>query len=159
MTMRSPYGAGVMIGLLQIPMFLLLGASLGTSGSFGSVACWILRSGGEVGCFPFLKNWCQLGIVIGIALGAYSSRKWFGTNRPAISSFWGRTLGPSRLVGKRVVMAFCGGFLFLFGARMADGCTSGNGISGIALLSVGSFVVIGCMFALGILVSMIYPKR
>lgn len=46
----------------------------------------------------------------------------------------------------------------LLGARLADGCTSGNGISGIALLSVGSMIVISSMFFGGILVSFFYKK-
>jgi hypothetical protein len=55
-------------------------------------------------------------------------------------------------------MAFCGGFIMLLGARIADGCTSGNGISGIALLSVGSMIVITSMFIGGIVVSKFYKK-
>jgi uncharacterized membrane protein YedE/YeeE len=48
-------------------------------------------------------------------------------------------------------MAFAGGLLMLFGARIADGCTSGHGSSGSAQLAFGSFVAIGAMFAGGIL--------
>lgn len=153
----SPYFSGILIGLLQIPVFLILGASLGTSASFGSVACWILEKGGDIGCFPLLKNWWQISFVIGIAIGAYLSRRFSGVIRKPISPLWVKILKTSS-IWPRLVMAFCGGFLFLFGARLADGCTSGNGISGIALLSVGSFIVIFFMFVGGMIVSSLYPK-
>ena len=153
----SPYGAGIVIGLLQIPVFLILGASLGTSGSFGSIACWIVGKGGDAGCFPLLKNWWQLGLVVGIGLGAYLSRRLSGVIRKPVSPLWTKVLKTSAL-RPRLIMAFCGGFLFIFGARLADGCTSGNGISGIALLSVGSCVAIASMFLGGILISKLYPK-
>lgn len=153
----SPYASGIVIGLLQIPVFLILKASLGVSGSFGSVACRILDLGGEAGCFPLLKNWWQLGLAIGIGFGAYFSRRLSKVTRKPISPFWIKTLKIAS-PWLRFGLAFLGGFLFMLGARLADGCTSGNGISGIALLSVGSLIVITCMFIGGIMVSMVYPK-
>jgi uncharacterized membrane protein YedE/YeeE len=52
-------------------------------------------------------------------------------------------------------MAFAGGFLMLGGARIADGCTSGHGISGMAQLAVGSTIAVAAMFAGGILTAML----
>jgi hypothetical protein len=37
----SPYAAGILIGLLQIPAFLLVEAALGTSSSYVTVAAYI----------------------------------------------------------------------------------------------------------------------
>jgi hypothetical protein len=59
----------------------------------------------------------------------------------------------------RAIMAFLGGFIMLLGARIADGCTSGNGLSGIALLSIGSMTVIASMFVGGILVALFYKRK
>ena len=42
----------------------------------------------------------------------------------------------------------------LFGARIADGCTSGHGLSGMAQLSVGSTVAVAAMFAGGIVTAL-----
>jgi uncharacterized protein len=153
----SPYAAGILIGLLQIPVFLLLHASIGASGSFGSVTCWLLGQGGEIGCFPFLKNWWQVGFVAGIPFGAFLSRCLSGRTPERVSPIWSKILRTPAFF-PRAIMAFCGGFLFMLGARLADGCTSGNGISGIALLSLGSFIVIASMFLSGILTSYLYPK-
>jgi uncharacterized membrane protein YedE/YeeE len=51
--------------------------------------------------------------------------------------------------------AFLGGAMMLFGARLASGCTSGHGLSGLGLLSVTSFVAVPAMFAGGISLALI----
>ena len=43
-----------------------------------------------------------------------------------------------------------GGFLLSFGARVAGGCTSGHGISGMATLSLGSLTTVMSMFGAGL---------
>jgi len=47
----------------------------------------------------------------------------------------------------------------LLGARIAGGCTSGHGISGMAQLSVGSMVAVAAMFAGGILTATLLMRR
>ena len=61
-------------------------------------------------------------------------------------------------VGSRAPIAFLGGFVMLLGARIAGGCTSGHGISGIAQLSVGSTLAVAAMFAGGILTAMLLRR-
>lgn len=51
---------------------------------------------------------------------------------------WARFKGNSK--SKRIAWAFVGGFLLLFGARLAGGCTSGHIISGGIQLAVSSLV-------------------
>ena len=46
--------------------------------------------------------------------------------------------------------AFSGGVVMLFGARIAGGCTSGHGISGMSQLGLSSVVTVASMFAGGI---------
>ena len=48
------------------------------------------------------------------------------------------------------VSAFAGGALMTVGARMAGGCTSGHGISGMSLLSVSSVVTIASALVAGV---------
>ena len=60
---------------------------------------------------------------------------------------------------KRYAIAFIGGFVMLFGARIADGCTSGHGLSGMAQFAVGSTVAIAAMFAGGIAAAMLLLRR
>lgn len=160
----SPYYSGILIGLLQIPIFLTLNGSLGSSGAFNSVACSILNlfnssesSSVTSQCFSLLKNWWQFAFVIGILIGAYLSSTLSGTRRQGFAPIWTKVANITSL-RKRVGMAFVGGFVLLLGARISDGCTSGNGLSGMALLSVGSMIVITFMFVGGMLFVRLYKK-
>lgn len=51
---------------------------------------------------------------------------------------------------KEIFLAFVGGFLLLYGARMAGGCTSGHMMSGIMQSSLSGFVFAISVFAVGI---------
>src|SRR5690242_11353285 len=93
----SPYAAGILIGLLQIPAFLLIETALGTSSSYvtvsGMAASWIdpqitqidyvARHLAATG-----KNWWQVALVIGIAIGAFVSMRLSGSHRQPISPIW-----------------------------------------------------------------------
>ena len=100
----------------------------------------------------------KVALVIGIALGAFVSMTLSGAKRQAISPIWARALG-SASPSRRYAVAFIAGFLMLFGARMADGCTSGHGLSGMAQLSVGSTVAVAAMFAGGIATALLLLRR
>ena len=52
---------------------------------------------------------------------------------------------------KRYLIAFFGGFVMLFGARLAGGCTSGHMISGVSQLALSSFVFAVTIFLTGVL--------
>jgi hypothetical protein len=161
----SPYLSGILIGLLQIPAFLLLDTALGTSSSYvtvgASIAAWfdsgILAIKYAARHIDGAKNWWQVAVVAGIALGALASAHLSGTRRRGISPVWDRALGPGGR-GRRFALAFVAGFLMLAGARIADGCTSGHGISGIAQLAIGSFVAVAAMFAGGILTAQLLRR-
>jgi len=155
----SPYAAGIVIGLLQIPAFLLIETALGASTSYvtvgGIIASWIDRS---IQVTPTARNWWQVALVVGIAIGAFISMRLSGARRQPISPIWQRALGSSS-PARRCVVAFVGGFIMLFGARIADGCTSGHGLSGMAQLAVGSTVAVAAMFAGGIATAMLLLRR
>jgi len=155
----SPYAAGIVIGLLQIPAFLLIETALGASTSYvtvgGIIASWIDRS---IRVTATARNWWQVALVVGIAIGAFMSMRLSGARRQPISPIWQRALGSSS-PARRCVVAFVGGFIMLFGARIADGCTSGHGLSGMAQLAVGSTVAVVAMFAGGIATAMLLLRR
>jgi hypothetical protein len=163
----SPYAAGILIGLLQIPAFLIIETALGTSSSYvtvgGAIASWIDPAlakidyvARHISAAP--KNWWQVALVVGIAIGAFISALLSKAVRRPISPIWARALGSSS-AGRRYAVAFAAGFLMLLGARIADGCTSGHGLSGIAQLAVGSTVAVAAMFAGGILVALTLLRR
>ena len=126
---------GSVIGLLQIPAFLIIETALGASSSYvtvgGVIASWIDPSILQIGYVARHvaatgKNWWQVALVAGVAIGAFTSMKLSGALRLPISPIWKRALG-SASPSKRYAIAFIGGFVMLLGARIADGCTSGHG--------------------------------
>ncbi|GHD44705.1 hypothetical protein GCM10017083_12430 [Thalassobaculum fulvum] len=163
----SPYLAGVVIGLLQIPAFLLIETALGASSSYvtvgGLLASVVDPSVTEIDYVAkhvaaTAKNWWQVALVVGVALGAFASMRLSGARRHPVSPIWTRALGtPSAAV--RYAVAFAGGFVMLIGARIAGGCTSGHGLSGVSQLAVSSTISVAAMFAGGILVSLLLLRR
>src|SRR5512135_3604301 len=98
----SPYLAGIVIGLLQIPAFLIIETALGASSSYVTVgalfASWLDPSILKIGyaanhVAATAKNWWQVALVVGIAIGAFISMKLSGASRHAISPIWARALG------------------------------------------------------------------
>ena len=163
----SPYLAGVVIGLLQIPAFVLIETALGASSSYvtvgGLIAAHVDPSASEIDYIAKHiaatgKNWWQVALVAGVGIGAFLSMRLSGARRQAISPIWARALG-SASPARRYAVAFVAGFIMLFGARIADGCTSGHGLSGTAQLAVGSMVAVAAMFAGGIATAMLALRR
>lgn len=163
----SPYVAGIIIGLLQIPAFLLVDTALGASSSYvtmsGFLASVVDPSVTRIDYVAKYmaaapKNWWQVALVGGIAVGAFASMRASGARRHAISPIWSRALGTSSPAA-RYAVAFAAGFLMLFGARLASGCTSGHGLSGMAQLAVSSTIAVAAMFAGGIGTALLALRR
>jgi hypothetical protein len=57
--------------------------------------------------------------------------------------------GAASSVGRRLAYALAGGVIVGFASRLAQGCTSGQALSGGALLLSGSLVFLVCLFASG----------
>ena len=75
----------------------------------------------------------------------------------AVYSRWEEAKGPS--VSKRLIWAFIAGFILLFGARMAGGCTSGHIISGGMQLAVSSLVFGLFVFIAFIITGKLFYKK
>ena len=150
--MWSPYIAGIIIGLLQIPAYFFIKTALGVSSSYvtviATIMSWIYPAIDKIDYaakhMTGMKNWWQVALVVGIALGAYLSSYIAKTRKVGFA----KVAGESRR--KRYVFCFLGGIILIFGARLADGCATGHGISGVAHLSVGSILTIFCMLGAGI---------
>jgi hypothetical protein len=163
----SPYAAGILIGLLQIPAFLIVATALGASSSYVTIG-GLIASIADPSILQIdyvakhlaanAKNWWQVALVVGIAVGAFISMKLSGAARQRISPIWTRALG-SPSPARRYAVAFAAGFLMLLGARIADGCTSGHGLSGMAQLAVGSTVAVAAMFVGGIAAATLLLRR
>ena len=154
----NPYLVGALIGLLSITTFWLadkpIGMSTGIAQASGVCTAPFLGAEGWKGntywATKAAPKWDYgslflLGSLLGASLAAIASRSFRLELVPAV---WRDRFGPS--VGKRMIGAFAGGVLLLYGARLADGCTSGHGISGSLQLAVSSWVFFLTMFAAGV---------
>lgn len=97
--------------------------------------------------------------VAGIPLGAFVSAWATGrfTTR-LVPEEWYRRFGSGP--GLRLVWAFIGGFLLLFGARFGGGCTSGHMISGVSQLAISSIIFSAALFASAMVTARwLYPDR
>ena len=162
----SPYLAGAIVGLLQIPAFMLIKSPIGASTSYvtvgGRLASVVDPDASHIAYFAKHisatgSNWWEVALVVGIAIGAFVSMRLSGARRQPISPIWNRALSSSPAV--RYAVAFAGGFVLLFGARLADGCTSGHGLSGLTQLAVSSSIFVVAMFAGGIATALLLLRR
>ena len=75
-----------------------------------------------------------------------------------VPATWSQQFGSSS--AKRLIAAFLGGVIIMYGARMAGGCTSGHGISGSLQLALSSWTFFLTMFAAGIVTALVlFHKR
>lgn len=149
----QPYLAGALLGVLLFVAFLVTGNGLGSSGATSRLDAAVVDAVAphHVDTTPYLlkmaggdKNPLDDWIVpvfFGALLGGFSS----GARNGRLGFI--TTKGPQVSDRKRWVMSFLGGVVFLYGARMARGCTSGQALSGGATLAAGSWVIMLCIFA------------
>ena len=157
----SPYVVGVAIGVLSWVAFAGMGKALGTSTTLaktaglatGVVAPAHVEANSYYGKYfnppkKTMFDW-QFFLVVMMPIGAFVAAK-MGMDKynKAIPPMWQARFGPSKV--KRYAVAFLGGVIMLFGARMAGGCTSGHGISGGLQLAVGSWAFFFAMFGSGV---------
>lgn len=155
----SPYVAGVGIGVLSWATFVFMGKALGTSTTFvqcaGALEGLVAREHVEGNAYlartvvgkPIIE-W-QFALVVMLFFGALTAKK-LGRERfvEHVPKLWEWRFGSSRML--RYIAAFLGGVILIFGARMADGCTSGHAISGGLQLALSSWTFLIAMFASGL---------
>ena len=152
-----PYAVGVGIGLLSWFAFATADKPLGISTAFENTAALtekavvpgVEQTNGyfaakaEEGKSPKI-GW-EWMLVLGVFVGALVSSRLSGDrSSETVPALWRWRFGGSP--GKRLVVAFLAGGVMMFGARMAQGCTSGHGISGSLQLAASSWVFSAVFF-------------
>jgi uncharacterized membrane protein YedE/YeeE len=162
----NPYLVGIAIGALSWLAFAVLNEPLGisTAVSAASSVCAAPVLGAEAVArnaywtkHPFKWNYGMLflvGTFLGGLISALASRSFRWETIPAV---WAERFGGS--AARRLVGAFLGGVVIMFGARMAGGCTSGHGISGTLQLAASSWVFFLTMFASGVLTAALMFRK
>jgi len=158
----NPYAVGAGIGLLCWAVFYFVDKPLGVTTALTGLAgaCASPFVGGDaIAANAYFKqhvfkwDYGMLflgGIALGGLLSALLARTWRVETVPEV---WRERFGSS--TARSLGAAFLGGVLIMFGARLADGCTSGNGISGSLQLAVGGWTFFLVLFAFGILTSLV----
>jgi hypothetical protein len=160
----DPYLAGALLGVVLFLSFFLTGGGLGASGALSHVQTgaldWIAPkhvdrvayfaeiAGGARNPWKSTGVYMLIGTILGgLASGLYNRRAKLETRK-----------GPRISVKARWAFALLGGVIMGYGARMARGCTSGQALSGGAVLSVGSWAFMFSVFAGGYAVAWLFRK-
>jgi uncharacterized membrane protein YedE/YeeE len=160
-TAWSPYLAGALSGLVAVASVAVAGKYLGASTTFVRGAGMVERvfSPEAVATLSYylkekpIFDW-QFLFVIGIFLGALLSAVLFRDfTWQSVPDSWKERFGPG--YGGRAVVAFIGGIVAMFGARLAGGCPSGHGLSGIGQMAVSGFLAGAGFFVGGIVMARI----
>jgi hypothetical protein len=149
----NPYLAGLGLGLVLLASFVVMGRGLGASGAVASTITAGLDAvapahvAGNPAYAEYLKegtsplmDWLVFE-VLGVFVGGFLS----GLLAHRVT----RTVekGPNITSNKRLMFAFVGGALMGVGAKLARGCTSGQALTGGALLNAGSWAFMLMVFA------------
>jgi lysozyme family protein len=150
----NPYVGGVVLGLVLLATFLVMGKGLGASGASFRLGVWAVSAvapahAAEVPAMASvtedghpLDDWLVFevaGVLVGGLVGAWTSGR---LGREALR-------GPTFGAGARIALAIAGGVLMGFAAKLTRGCTSGQALSGGAVMSVGSWAFMFSVFAGG----------
>lgn len=148
----NPYLGGVLLGIVLFAAYFLTSSGLGASGAINRIQIAILDlfanehvdqvayfaqyGGGSQNPLDTGAVFMLLGTFLGGMLsGIIHKRFKLETRR-----------GPNISGKTRWLLAFVGGGIMGYGARMARGCTSGQALSGGAVLSVGSWAFMFSVF-------------
>jgi len=160
----NPYFGGVVLGTMLFLSFVIASQGFGASGTFSRAVAqtltqldksW-LENAYVASYFKHsnnaLINWTVFE-TIGIFLGGFASALLAGRFM----------LKPDKAksypVMKRFLWAFIGGAIIAFATRLTRGCTSGQGLDGMATFSVGAWIFMFMAFAGALIISPLFRKE
>jgi uncharacterized membrane protein YedE/YeeE len=149
----NPYWAGFGLGLVLLASFVIMGRGLGASGAFTTALATTVHAAAPAhaegnafyadylgdGTTNPLKDWLVFE-VLGVFAGGFLSGALANRLKITIEK------GPRISNPRRLLFAAIGGALMGIGAKLALGCTSGQALTGGALLNVGSWAFMLCVF-------------
>ncbi len=156
----SPYLVGAGIGVLSWLTLYFSDKTIGASSFYAFLAGFLGKriAPGHTASLTYFKDnpphvsWgfvFVVAIIVGGAIAALTGGEFTNEWLPPI---WEARFGDS--VALRAGVAFSGGMLMAFGARLAGGCTSGHGISGTLQLNLASWITVICIFVGGVAVAL-----
>lgn len=161
----SPYLVGVGIGVLSWFAFWSADHPLGITTAFEHTSALVLQAAmpglAESNSY-YQEQSPKIGwewmLVVGVFLGSIISAFASGDRETiTVPSLWKSRFGSSAML--RLTIAFLGAGLMMFGARLAQGCTSGHGISGNLQLAASSWLFSAIFFSVAILTAFLLYGR
>jgi uncharacterized membrane protein YedE/YeeE len=155
----NPYLAGIFLGLVLLASFLILGAGLGASGGLARVGAALeaavapnhTQASAYFGSWgPYYLSYYLVFMLLGIFLGGLGSA--LAAKRFHLMVERGQAFDCKN----RLIYALAGGLLVGFASRLAQGCTSGQALTGGALLLSGSLAFMVSLFASGYAVASLF---
>ncbi len=160
----NPYLAGFLLGLVLLATYVVTGRGLGATAGFAALATWLAGFAGVEhlqASVVHMKYWNEgapllnwtlfllVGALAGAALSGWQANRFsFSTER-----------GPRITDGQRLALAFFGGFIAAFGAKLAKGCTSGQALTGSSALNVSGLVFLAAVFVAAFAVAQLARKE
>ncbi|NMC63909.1 MAG: YeeE/YedE family protein [SAR324 cluster bacterium] len=150
---RRSYLVGIGIGILSWIVFVVVNTPIGITTALSEIsgaAAMPIVGAEAVQTNPYwaksMPQWNYgtlflIGTFIGALLSSLTSKSF---RLELIPIVWKEKFGSSYL--PRIISAFLGGIIVMYGARLAGGCTSGHGISGSLQLALSSWVFFIVMF-------------
>jgi hypothetical protein len=138
----------------------LITETQGENPEYESSNAYLNKGGGKLAAQ--VKNPFSYGIifVFSMILGGFISgkfsRKYISDIDKLSPTVWRNSFGNS--ANKRFIFVFIAGFLALFGARLAGGCTSGHMMSGMMQTSLSGYLFAAGAFASAIPIAILMFK-
>ena len=148
----NPYFAGLGLGLTLLASYVFLGTGLGASATPARLSAVALHSVAPVAveANSYFGGWFGDGspllhylvfMSVGVIIGGFVSARAAGRVQVGVER------GPTASVALRLTLAITGGVLVGFASRLAAGCTSGQALSGGAMMFSGSWAFMLAIFA------------
>lgn len=131
-----------------------------TDAGYGSTNAYLDKSGGKYAKSVANPLNYSFVFVLAMALGGMVSvwlRGGLDRRERSVPALWRANFGDSPV--KRYGVAFVGGFVVLYGARLAGGCTSGHMMSGMMQTAVSGYLFTAGAFAAAIPVALFMFKK
>ena len=156
--------AGIGLGLVLLAAYFIAGRGLGGSGAVTRVTAGVMHlvAPEHVRGMSLFSGYFQKGLfdwsdwlifqTIGVFLGGFVAALTAGRFVPGVEK------GEQVTRKERFWYALLGGGIMGIGARIAKGCTSGQGLSGGATLALGSWVFLLGLFIGGFVTALFFKR-
>jgi uncharacterized membrane protein YedE/YeeE len=162
----NPYLGGFLLGLVLLSAFFVSGRGLGASGAIKSTVITTVDAVAPAHAQNAkfykeeakthegnpMKSWLVFEMA-GVIVGGFVSGALAGRLKLKVEH------SPKITSKRRLAFALAGGILFGFGSQLGRGCTSGSALTGMAVISMGGFITMACIFGTAFALAYFFRKN